>query len=93
MPKPSIQIVLAKTITYFENHINQMDYPTYVKKGFPIGSGVTESACKTLVKQRFNLSGSQWSREQMDNLLTLRALILSGRWEQFWQNLSSKNAA
>ena len=93
VPKPSIQIVLAKTITYFENHINQMDYPTYVKKGFPIGSGVTESACKTLVKQRFNLSGSQWSREQMDNLLTLRALILSGRWEQFWQKLSSKSAA
>lgn len=93
VPKPSIQAALAKTITYFENHINQMNYPTYVKKGFPIGSGVTESACKTLVKQRFNLSGSQWSREQMDNLLTLRALILSGRWEQFWDKLHPKKIA
>jgi hypothetical protein len=93
VPKPSIQTVLVKTITYFENHINQMDYPTYLKNGFPIGSGVTESACKTLVKQRFNLSGSQWSRQQMDNLLTIRALILSGRWEQFWGKLHPKIAA
>ena len=93
LAKKAILTPLNKTITYFQNHLHQMDYATYLKKGYPIGSGVTESACKVLVKQRFNLSGSQWTRKQMDNVLTLRALVLSNRWELFWQKLHNKIAA
>jgi hypothetical protein len=46
--------------TYFNNHRHQMDYPGFLAEGLPIGSGVTEAACKTLVKQRLCASGMRW---------------------------------
>ena len=43
--------------TYLSNHRHQMDYPGFLAENLPIGSGVTEAACKTLVKQRLCASG------------------------------------
>ena len=37
---------------YVRNNLHRMDYPTYVKNGWQIGSGVIESACKTVVCRR-----------------------------------------
>jgi hypothetical protein len=72
-------------ITYFENHKHKMDYPLYKQIGLPIGSGVTEAACKTLVKQRLSQSGMKWKTENVDDMLLARGLILSqNRWEIFW---------
>jgi hypothetical protein len=48
----SLQEKLQRAITYFANHHHQMNYARYPTNPFPIGSGVTEAACKTLVKQR-----------------------------------------
>ena len=48
--KPDQKKDLQECITYFGNHLHQMRYARYVEKGIPIGSGVTEAACKTLVK-------------------------------------------
>jgi hypothetical protein len=45
--------ILQTAITYIENHKHQMNYALYLKNGYLIGSGVTESACKTLIKARF----------------------------------------
>jgi hypothetical protein len=50
--KPDQKKDLQDCITYFGNHLHQMRYARYVENGIPIGSGVTEAACKTLVKQR-----------------------------------------
>lgn len=75
-------------ITYLENHKHKMDYVAYKKLGYPIGSGVTEAACKTLVKQRLSQSGMKWTKESVDDILLARALILSdGRWNQFWNKI------
>lgn len=54
--------ILEKTITYLSNHHHQMDYASYLKQGFLIGSGVTESACKTLIKSRFCGCGMEWRK-------------------------------
>ena len=43
---------LQKTITYLENNKHMMNYPEAVSENLPIGSGVTEAACKVIVKQR-----------------------------------------
>jgi len=43
---------LRQVIVYYENHKNKMSYPRYLKDNLPIGSGVTEAACKVLIKQR-----------------------------------------
>ena len=71
--------------TYFTNHRHQMDYPDFVAAGLPIGSGVTEAACKTLVKQRLCASGMRWKNTGAKIVLSLRALTqTTGRWAQFW---------
>lgn len=79
---------LAAAITYLSNHKHQMKYAQRVALGLPIGSGVTESACKTLVKMRMCRSGAKWTEEGAGIVLTLRALnYTQGRWDQFWANV------
>ena len=51
---------LKASITYFQNQKHRMDYHFYREHNFPIGSGVTEAACTTLVKQRLCQSGMKW---------------------------------
>jgi hypothetical protein len=76
-------------ITYFGNHLHQMRYAHYIENAMPIGSGVTEAACKTLVKQRLCCSGMRWTPPGAQIVLSLRALVLTQtRWEQFWQKIS-----
>jgi len=79
---------VKKAMTYFTNQMPRMQYWKYQQQGLPIGSGVVEAACKTLVKQRVSVSGAKWDRTGLDNILLARGLILSdGRWQQFWENL------
>ncbi|MGF1526495.1 MAG: ISKra4 family transposase, partial [Candidatus Competibacterales bacterium] len=70
------------------NHLDQMAYAEANAKHWPIGSGVTEAACKTLVKQRLGRSGMRWKVPGADGVITLRALVMSDlRWSQFWSKL------
>ena len=70
-------------------HLHQMHYARYVENAIPIGSGVTEAACKTLVKQRLCSSGMRWTPQGAQIILSLRALALTEtRWEQFWQKIN-----
>ena len=87
--KPDQKKDLQDCITYFGNHLHQMHYARYVENAIPIGSGVTEAACKTLVKQRLCSSGMRWTPEGAQIILSLRALALTEtRWEQFWQKIN-----
>jgi hypothetical protein len=45
---------------YLQKNVPRMDYPSYLKKGWLIGSGAVESACKTVVGQRLKLAGMRW---------------------------------
>jgi len=80
---------IEKSITYFENHIHQMDYYTYQKKHFPIGSGVVEAACKVIIKQRLGNSGMKWKNNGAETVLCLRCFNYSdGKWGQLWDKIS-----
>lgn len=71
-----------------------MNYAVYGAMQLPIGSGVTEAACKTLVKQRLCGSGMQWTRRGAQTVLTLRALLLStSRWASLWTYLDKHGIA
>jgi len=77
---------VRQVITYYENHKNKMFYARHLKNNLPIGSGVTEAACKVLIKQRMCQSGSRWKDQGASCVLALRALKLTkGRWQQFWR--------
>jgi hypothetical protein len=70
-----------KAYRYVRRHRRLMDYQGYRRRGLPIGSGVTEAACKTVFTQRFKRSGMRWQRESGQVILDLRVLYLSGIWE------------
>jgi Uncharacterised protein family (UPF0236) len=76
----------AEVVTYFANQVHRMDYPTYLAKGWQIGSGPVESACKTVVGQRLKGGGMRWGADGADAVCHLRALFRSegGQWEAFW---------
>ena len=79
---------LQAAIIYFTNNIHLMNYAEHVKNNLPIGSGVTEAACKTLIKQRFCKSGMRWKQAGIKTVLRLRELVqTTGRWQQFWQKI------
>jgi hypothetical protein len=81
------QAVRAEVVKYFANQVQRMDYPTYVAKGWQIGSGPVESACKTVVGQRLKGGGMRWGADGADAVCHLRALFRSerGQWEAFWK--------
>jgi hypothetical protein len=73
------------TIKYFVNHGDRMIYGEQVRRHRPIGSGVTEAACKVVVKQRLCVSGARWKDRGASVVLSLRTLVLTpGHWDSFW---------
>jgi hypothetical protein len=75
---------LARELKFFRNNKSRMEYKRFRDNGWPIGSGVIEAACKSVVKCRFCRSGMRWTRTGGQTILTLRSLLKSGRWESFW---------
>ena len=85
----TLQDNLEAAVTYFHNHQHQMNYALYRDRNYPIGSGVTEAACKTVIKQRLCCSGMRWKQKGAAAILSLRALVLTPtRWNQFWNKLN-----
>lgn len=78
--------VHRQQVQYFRNHEHRMDYPTYVRNGWQIGSGPVESACKTVVGNRLKGGGMRWGEDGADAVCHLRALYLSEPccWNAFW---------
>jgi hypothetical protein len=70
-----------KAYRYLRRHRRWMDYQGYRRRGLPIGSGVTEAACKTVFTQRFKRSGMRWHRDTGQVILDLRVIHLSGIWD------------
>ena len=83
------RLKLATELNYFRNNRHRMQYATARAKHLPIGSGVTEAACKTLVTQRLKCSGMRWKTAGGQGVLTIRGLIQSNRFDAGWQLLSS----
>lgn len=70
-----------EAITYLENHRDRVGYPRARRQGLPIGSGSTEATCKTLVTVRMKRSGARWKEATAGEVMDLRALSLSDRWD------------
>lgn len=81
-----------KAYRYLRRHRRLMDYAGYRRLGLPIGSGVTEAACKTVFTQRFKRSGMRWKVETGQVILDLRTVYLSRIWDEvFTQELESRS--
>jgi len=74
---------LNAVITYYENNRQHMKYDEYLAKGYPIGSGVAEGACRHLVKDRMEGTGMRWTVEGAQAMLYLRAIYLNDNWNEY----------
>ena len=77
------QTTLKKVIRYLNNNRDYMHYQDYLAKGYPIGTGVIEGACRHLVKDRFERAGMRWSMVGAQVMLDLRAVYLNDDWDDF----------
>jgi len=79
------RLILKRNASYFRENAPHMDYPAYRKKGWPIGSGIIESAVKQFGKR---VKGTEkfWSMAGAESTLALLSYFFSedGRWERFW---------
>jgi len=71
---------IDKQLLYFTDNKIKMRYGLFRAAGLFIGSGVVESACKTIVENRLNGSGMRWSKKNAANVIALRCAIYSGRY-------------
>lgn len=74
---------------YLGNNRHRTDYPAYQARGWQIGSGMIEAACKTVVGQRLKESGMRWRPPGTTALCQLRALYKSQPelWKHYWNHI------
>ena len=69
---------------YFEKRKHMMAYDEYLDWGLPIATGVVESSCNSLVKNRMEGCGMRWSVDGAEAMLRLRSVYLSDDWQDYW---------
>jgi hypothetical protein len=74
-----------RTVGYYRRNRPYMRYDEYLARGWPIGTGVVEGACRHLVKDRMEQSGMRWTQGGAQGVLDLRAVRLNSHWEAYWQ--------
>jgi len=70
-----------KAYNYIRKRTKWMRYRDYKERHIPLGSGITEAACKTVFTQRLKLSGMRWTKAGSEQILNLRSILLSRTWQ------------
>lgn len=73
-----------KVLGYFKNNRDRMAYDQYLARGLPIASGIIESTCGNLVKDRMEGAGMSWSMDGAEAMIRLRGVFIDELWEEFW---------
>ena len=80
-------------LAYFQRQQERMRYPDYRRRGFPLGSGAVEGACKHVAVDRLRRSGMRWKLPTAEPVLRLRAALLTEPRLDFRDYAASKQAA
>jgi len=75
---------LDRAVDYLLSHKQYLRYDEYLAAGFPIASGVIEGACRSLVRDRMDITGARWGLSGAEAVLKLRALRQSGDFDEYW---------
>lgn len=81
---------LPKALAYLNKREAQMQYPQFQAEGWPIASGSTESANKSVVEARLKGTGMHWADDHVDPLLALRNVVCNDRWEEAWPQMAAR---
>jgi hypothetical protein len=87
--KLSVPLV-AENLTYLEKRVEQMQYPSFQEQGWPIGSGIAESANKLVVEAGLKGAGMHWARPSVNPMLALRNAVCNDRWDEAWQQSTTQ---
>src|SRR5579871_851381 len=77
--------LMREKLAYLSKRETLMHYPEYQAAGWPIGSGMVESANKLVVEARLKGSGMHWHRRNVNPMLALRTTVCSDRWKEGWK--------
>ncbi len=80
-PRRSLEVIC----NYFAKNRDRMRYDEYLRRGYPIASGLIEGACRHVVKDRLERTGMSWTPTGAQALLHLRAIATSQQWETYTQ--------
>ena len=75
---------LTTQLAYLEARVSQMQYQAFQAQGWPIGSGMVESANKLVVEDRLKGAGMHWAKASVNPLLALRNAVCNDRWAECW---------
>ena len=74
-----------KCANYLLSKRDYLDYPTALREGWPIATGVIEGACRHIVKDRLDITGARWGLKGAEAVLKLRALRSNGDFDEYWK--------
>lgn len=69
---------------YLEENVDSLWYRQRLAQGRPIGTGLIEGGCKTIVSNRLKLNSARWTPKHAEQIAALRCLDYSGLWSDFW---------
>jgi hypothetical protein len=84
---PQEREIIEGSLAYLRQREPMLNYPLFVKQGYPLGSGCVESAHKVVVQSRMKQAGMRWAAANVDPMLSLRHLICNDRWSQGWPQM------
>jgi hypothetical protein len=78
------------TLAYLEKRREQVAYARFAGCGFPIGSGLVESANKLVVEARLKGAGMHWAPAHVDAMAALRTVVCADRWDDAWPLVAAR---
>jgi hypothetical protein len=78
---------IGETLRYFRKRLAQLQYPQFQADGWPIGSGMVESANKVVMQARLKGAGMHWEPANVNPMLALRTTLCNARWAETWSQV------
>lgn len=88
-PDDPAHVTVTQSLTYLAKRIDQIQYAAFTQLGYPIGSGIVESANRSVVQARLKGAGMHWAVSSVNPLLALRSAICSDRWAEAWPAIAA----
>jgi hypothetical protein len=76
---------VKRCIKYIKQNRHRMRYAYFHAQGLCTSSGVLEAGCKVAIGTRLKRAGMHWSLRGSNAIIALRCCILSGRFQDFWE--------
>ncbi len=84
---PEAATTRDEALDYLMARLPQLQYPDFLARDYPIGSGAVESAGKLVVQARLKGTGMRWGRNHLNPMVALRTIGCSGRWAEAWPQI------